>query len=165
MDASSLPVLPALLVIGAAPIAAAVSSVLALLLVPISALPGFRPNDATRNAFMRALVFVCNVGGIVALAWSQSVVLSQAMLPALLVTAAAGSAASSAVYVQVKARVAPTLAPTLTLSAAPPVGAAVAVTYPAPYAASATVNVPFVQAPAFAGAPNDVKQPAVAPAA
>lgn len=141
MPVSSLPGLPLLIVASAAGIAAAVSSVLALLMVPISGIPGFRPADATRNALMRALVFACNLAGLVGLAWSQSIVLSQAMLPALLVTAAAGSAASSAVYVQVKARV----APTLTLSAAPPIGAVVTVTYP--------------------GQPNDVKVPAQSPAA
>ena len=138
MPVSSLPGLPLLIVASAAAIAAAVSSVLALLAVPISGIPGFRPNDATRNALMRSLVFACNLGGLVALAWSQSVVLSQAMLPALLVTAAAGSAASAGVYVQVKARVATNAAPVVTLPTAPPVGAVVTVTYPAAGASPTT---------------------------
>ena len=52
MPVSSLPALPAVIVGSVTLVAWAVSGVLALLSVPIAAIPGFRPADANRDALV-----------------------------------------------------------------------------------------------------------------
>lgn len=102
MDVSTLPGLPAIVAASAAVITVGVTGLLALLAAPIASIPGFRPNDATRDALMRLLVAVLNIAGLVGFAWTQNVVIPREALPMLLVVAVGQGALAHISYVGVR---------------------------------------------------------------
>ena len=91
-------------------VAAIVSGLLAALAPIISSVPGLRPNDAMRNTLMRVLVYVLNLGALVGLAWTQNVVITQQMVPALLLAVGGSTVGSHLFYATVKSsRTTPTM--------------------------------------------------------
>lgn len=101
MALDSLTGLPTVLVTGA--VGAAVSALLSLFAPLLAQVPGFRSNDASRNALMRSLVFVLTLAGLVALAASQGITLPASMWPALILYAAGGAGFAHLVYSGAKA--------------------------------------------------------------
>src|SRR5258708_13857204 len=85
-----------------ATITAAVSALLALLAPALSQVPGFRPNDGARSTLMRVLLYALTLGGVLALAWSQNVVIPKEMLPTLLVAVGGGDGLAHIFYTGVK---------------------------------------------------------------
>lgn len=113
--------LPPALLAAAAVIAMMVSAVLGASSKLVARVPGLGPNDETRDVLMRALVGALNLAGMLAYAWSQRIVLSQEMIPALVLTAAGYTVGVHYVYTGIKAGVS---------SAAPPAPAATPATVP-----------------------------------
>ena len=90
-------------VLSTAAVASSVSAVLAMFAPLVASIPGFRDEDATRNSLMRSLVFLLTLGGLVGLAWSQGIVLTQAEMPALLIYAAGGTVGTHLLYTNIRA--------------------------------------------------------------
>lgn len=115
MNATTLPaILDAATLAG---VAAIVSGLLAALAPVISAIPGFRANDAMRSTLMRVLVYVLNVGALVGLAWTQNVIITPQMAPALLLAVGGSTVGSHLFYVKVRSSnpaAAPAVAPSTT---------------------------------------------------
>ena len=84
-------------------VAAIVSGLVAALAPLISSVPGFRAGDALRSTLMRVLVYLLNLAALVGLAWTQNVVLTQQMVPALLLAVGGSTVGSHLFYSQVKA--------------------------------------------------------------
>ena len=119
MNATTLPaILDAATLAG---VAAIVSGLLAALAPVISAVPGFRAADAMRSTLMRVLVYALNVGALLCLAWTQNVVISQQMVPALLLAVGGSTVGSHLFYVKVRSSnstsTAPAVAPSTTTPA------------------------------------------------
>lgn len=85
-----------------AAVAALVSALLAALAVPVASIPGFRPADSTRSTFMRGLVYVLSLAGIVAYAFLQGVVITRPEVLTLLLSLAGGTGFAHVVYASVK---------------------------------------------------------------
>ena len=83
-------------------VAAVVSGLLAALAPLISSVPGLRADDAMRNTLMRMLVYVLNAGALIGLAWTQNVVITQQMVPALLLAVGGSTVGSHLFYNTVK---------------------------------------------------------------
>jgi hypothetical protein len=143
VDVSNLPSLPVAVGASAAAIAALVSGLLALFAAPLANIPGLRPNDETRNAGMRTLLFLLNLLGLVGFAFTQNVVIARSEVPALLLTAALAASAGHIAYVSVKAVTAKRAADT-TVSLTPAdlaqVQSAQAVNTPPPASVSVTIT-------------------------
>ena len=124
-------------VLSTAAVASAVSAVLAMFAPLVASIPGLREDDATRNSLLRSLVFLLTLGGLVGLAWSQGVVLTQAELPALLVCAAGGTVGTHLLYTNIR-----NSASTYSPVAVPPVPPVPPAPKPAPIPPPAAAAVP-----------------------
>lgn len=95
--------LPAVLSTGL--VASLVSYLVSLFAPILGSVPGLRAEDASRTPLLRTLVYALNVAGLLALAWTQQIVITRALVPALLY-AAAGTVGSTVSYLATKAAVA-----------------------------------------------------------
>lgn len=102
MDPFSLPSLP--LAVGASEtlITTAISGLLLLFAQPLASVPGLRPTDGSRNAIMRSLTFLLNLAAIIALAWTQDIVIVKGEWPALLALCAGFALTANVTYVSAK---------------------------------------------------------------
>lgn len=99
-------------------VAAIVSGLVAALSPLIASVPGLRAGDAMRSTLMRVLVYVLNLATLVGLAWTQNVVITQQMVPALLLAVGGSTVGSHLFYVNVKS--ATTTAPAASSTTTPP---------------------------------------------
>jgi|GEM_PF-6058336 len=83
-------------------LSAGVSGLLVLLAPLINTIPGFRSNDSTRTVLMRILLYVLTVAAMLALAWTQNIVIPKSTLPTLLGAAAIGAGAMHLFYTSIK---------------------------------------------------------------
>ena len=111
--------LPPALVGAAVVIAALVSSLLGAASTLVNRIPGLRPQDDTRNVLLRVLIGVLNLGGILAYAYFNSIVIAKEAVPALVLTAFSVTLGVHYVYTGIKSGAAPANAPALTVPPVP----------------------------------------------